>query len=725
MKSKRNMALLLGLTLTLTGLALAQSKPAAKTGRPSQWVNKLVYPKLKPLSIPEVTRETLPNGMQLMLVEDHELPKVEFRAVIRGGKLAEPANRNGLADLFGGTLRTGGTEKMGGDQMDEFLERIGASIESYAGEDDLTISGGALTEHVDQVLPLFADVILRPAFAQYKIELAQTQMRSEISRRNDQVQGIAQREFQKLIYGADSPYARQIEYDDVNRLTRADLVAFHGACFHPEATILAVWGDFNVSAMKQRLTDLFGGWPKGPGTIYPQPEMPAPAKSVNYIEKTDVEQTYILLGQRGLRYDDPDFPAIQVMSDILGGGFASRIFKRVRTEQGLAYGAGGTMIPAFDRPGSFYFYTSTKPASTSVALSSILDELERIRKEPVSDEELLYAKNSYLNGYVFWYDSKAEVVNRLMNYAFYGYPAEFAEKLRDGVEKVTKEDILRVAQKHLLPEKLSILAVGKGAEFDKPLSTFGEVHTIDIAIPEPKMAEEIPEPTPESLAKGTEALRKLAEAAGGAALTAIKDLTLEGKASMETPMGPMDVTIKGSMIMPNRLYQEITLAMGTMVMVVDGDTGWMKFGPRTMDLPGSQAAELKKAVLTECGCLYLLRQAQGGELQAQWLGKATFEGQDALQLVVRPMGKAIRMYLSADGTRLLGLRMMSQTQEGPAEVTTVYAGLQDVGGVKVPMESTQKQGDKVVGTSKYSSVTITARVDPAIFTKPAADGEPK
>ena len=202
--------------------------------------------------------------------------------------------------------------------------------------------------------------------------------------------------------------------------------------------------------MKAKLARSFAGWKaQGPSPTIAKPDVRPQAPSVNYIEKKDVEQTFILAGQLGLRLDDPDYPAVNLMSDILGGSFASRIFVKVRTEKGLAYTAGGWAQPAYDHRGAFFFFTSTKPGSTAEALATVLDEIRKIRDSEVTDEELDRAKQGFLQGYAFDYDSTAKIVNRLATYELYGYPADFNRRLRDGVEKVTRADILRVARKHL------------------------------------------------------------------------------------------------------------------------------------------------------------------------------------------------------------------------------------------------------------------------------------
>jgi zinc protease len=488
--------LLLALTATL-GFAQAA---AAQKDRAPRAIEKIAYPKLNEIQMPSIVRDTLPNGMRLILVEDRELPQIRFRALVRGGTLGEPKGKAGLAELFGEVHRTGGIKTLTGDKVDELLERLGASVETHIGESYGEVSGRTLVEHLGKVLPIFAEFLMAPAFAQDKVDLAKTHMRSLIARRNDDAQSVARREIQKVIFGKDSPYARQFEYDDIDGLARADLLAYHRKFYRPDAVILSVWGDFQAADMKAQIGQAFSAWQaSGQAPALTAPPLPPPAASINYIEKKEVEQTFIQMGHLGLRLDDPDYAAVNLLGDILGGGFSSRIFVSVRTTKGLAYGAGGYMVPAYTRPGLFSFYTSTKPGSTAEAIRTILEEIKKIREAPVTDAELRRAKEGYLNSYAFEYDSIAKIVNRLALYDFYGYPTDFNVKLRNAIEKVTKEDILRVAQKHLQPDALTILAVGRAEQFDKPLSTFGKVTTLDIKIPEPKPKEVIPEATPETL----------------------------------------------------------------------------------------------------------------------------------------------------------------------------------------------------------------------------------
>ena len=708
--------------VALAAPSLAQQS-AAKPG--TRAIDTHVYPKLHEIKTPAVVRETLPNGMRLLLVEDHELPQVCFRAVVRCGVVGEPAGKVGLADLFGEVQRTGGTTTMSGDVVDQLLDNLGAEVNTGIGEAWGTVEGWTLVENLDKVLPVFAQILTAPSFAEDKVDLGKMHMRSGIARRNDDVMGIAFREFQKLVYGARSPYARQIEYDDVEGLTRDDLLTFHRTYYRPDATILAVWGDFKAGEMKATLAQAFAAWQAtGPAPRIVLPAVAPQTPSLNYIEKQDIEQTYILMGQLGLRIDDPDYPAINIMSDILGGGFASRIFVKVRTEKGLAYAAGGWMNAAWDHPGAFYFFTSTKPSTTSEALAAMLEEIKKIREAPVTDDELARAKEGYLNRYAFEYDSTGKIVNRLATHEFYGYPADFNVRLRDAVEQVTRDDVLRVAQKYLHPEALTILAVGLQEHFDKPLSTFGKVTTIDITIPEPRSKETVVQATSDSLAKGKELVLRAARAMGEGALQNLRDITSEGATTVNSPMGTMELKGKATFVLPDKIHNEITTPMGTMVQVLAGDSAWVTMGPQSRDLPASAAAEMKRGLYTEAGCALLLREAMDGRLEGQALGAVQFEGASAEDVLVRLGNTPFHLYLAPDSGEVLGANYTANTPDGPAETVEVFGARQDVSGLRVPFETTQKVKGQVRASTKLTSVKINAGYAEDLFTRPPAPPAP-
>lgn len=462
------------LLVLICGASFAQKNPK----------DKFVFGPLNPIKMPKVEKAELPNGLKLLLVEDPEFPTIDIYAMVRTGAIFEPSAKIGLASMTGTVLRTGGTKTRTGDQIDKELDTLAASVSTGIGPASGSISISVLKEDIDKALGILADILTDPAFPQDKIDLAKVQQRTAISRRNDNVRGIASREFSKLIYGKASPYARQAEYANIEAITRQDLVDFYNAYFYPNNTSMAVWGDFKTKDMIAKLAAALGKWKKGKAAAEPWPKVVAEDKySVNFVDKPDVNQSNIMLGHLGGLMNNPDLPALDIMNQILS---FERMFKRIRTDEGLAYSVWGAYGASYIYPGVFSCGAQTKSQSTVYAIEIMLKEIRRIMAEEVSDEELAKAKDGYLNSYVFNFETKSQALNRMLAYAYYAYPLDFTEKQKAGVEKITKADVLRVAKKYLKPDKVRILVVGKKADFDKPLSTLGNVNVIDVAIPPAK-----------------------------------------------------------------------------------------------------------------------------------------------------------------------------------------------------------------------------------------------
>jgi zinc protease len=439
-------------------------------------------PEFKP---PQPKRIELPNGMIVFLQEDHELPTIDGVARIRGGERSVPASKTGLTDIYGEVWRTGGTKSQTGDLLDDFLEQRAAKVETGGGGDSTSASFSCLKEDFDDVFHVFVDVLRNPEFRADKIEIAKKGMYDGISRRNDDPEGIAGREAAKLVYGANSPLTRVPEYATVAAITRQDLVQWHKQYVHPNNIILGVVGDFDSVKMEARLREAFASWPKG-DAVKDQEITPEPAKPGYYeIDKTDVNQSNIQMVALGITRRNPDYYAISVFNEAFGGGFSSRLFSDIRTTKGLAYGVGGGVGSGWDHQGMLRLVVGTKSKSTIESIQAIDEEIADLKTRPIDDEEIKRAKDAILNSFVFRFDSPEKVLREKMAYDFYGYPLDFLENFQKEIEKVTKEDVARVAAKYLHSDQLAVLVVGNVNEFDKPLSSLGTVKKLDIAIPAP------------------------------------------------------------------------------------------------------------------------------------------------------------------------------------------------------------------------------------------------
>ncbi len=678
----------------------------------------LVYPPLNQPQPPVPRRVELDNGMIIYLLEDHELPIVDISVQIRTGAIYEPEDKIGLAAITGAVMRTGGTISKTGDELDEILENLAASVEVGIGGDAGTASMSVLKEDLDTGLAILADVLMNPAFREDKIELEKVQHRSSIARRNDSARSITSREFRKLIHGADSPYARTTEYDTINSITRDDLVAFHAKYFRPNNTILGVLGDFNSEDILGKIRGAFTGWQPAEIDLPEKPKVPKDmARRVGLVTKDDVNQTNIRMGHVGWLRSNEDYPALVVGCQILGIGFSSRLVNSIRVEKGLAYSVGNNYGAGYDVPGVFLIACATKSESTVTASEAILAEVERMRAEEVSDEELKQAIDGFMNSSVFDYDSKGEILSRALRYAYYDYPQDFVEQLMAGIRNVTKSDVQRVVAKYMHPDQFTILAVGKASDFDKPLDSLGEVTEIDITIPTPS-----PEPVPEAgegdVAKAREILAAAVDAHGGLEnLKQVKTLVSKGKINMNTPAGEMTMEGKVTVALPSKARYDLTIqAMGmTMSRVLGAESAWMASPQGSQTMPEVFAQEGRNEIFRLNPPL--LTYVSGDEATVQHLGEEDVNGKMADVILVSntPAG-SIKLFIDQESKHIVKKEFQALGQQGgPVQREEFYSDHRDISGVKIAFSIISIDNGEKAAEVTLSKVTINAEVDESIF----------
>ena len=479
----------------LAGLAIVAAicvgllVPFAATAQEGNPWEKIPVPALHPFNPHQPKRIELKNGIVLFLQEDHELPFVSGSVLIPGGSRDEDPAKAGMIDLYGQAWRTSGTEKMDGDAMDDLLEAKAAHIETGGDIDSTALSWDSLKGDADEVYGLAMDLLFHPKFNGEKLQLAQQQDATAIVRRNDDEGEIANREAAKLVYGASSSYARQVELATIGAVTLVDLNAWHDRSLKGKL-IISISGDFDPAAMETKLRGTFEALP-------PVKPLPAhhevfhdPNQAVYFINKDDVNQSNVEIVGLGTDRRNPDVPSLAVMNEILGGGFGSRLFEKVRTELGLAYAVGGGLGFDYDHPGMLRVMVLTKSASTVDATKAALAEIAGMSQKPFTEVELKRAKDEILSSFLFRYDTREKVLAESVRLEFYGYPANYLESYKAGLEKVTLADVGAVAKKYVHPEKLAVLVVGNGPEIKPGLDELGmgATHPIDITIPQPKQA---------------------------------------------------------------------------------------------------------------------------------------------------------------------------------------------------------------------------------------------
>jgi zinc protease len=670
-------------------------------------------PPLRSFTVVQPKRIALGNGMILLLQQDHELPLIRGSALIRGGERDVPAAKAGLANIYGQAWRTGGTESKTGDQLDDLLEARAARIETGGGEDSTRISFDVLKDDFDTVFPMFVELMQKPAFRQDKIDLAKTQARTAISRRNDDPGQIRAREAARLGYGADSPYGRTPEYATIGSITRDDLVAFHDRFVAPNNIIIGIVGDFDSVAMEKKLRDAFAAWKRGTGAPATIPAAGAPAKAgVYYVAKDDVTQSNIsTLHPATLLRKDPDYYAAAVLNEILSGGFSGRLMTHIRSQAGLAYGVGGGLGSGWDRPALFNVSMSTKSPSTVESIGMVKQEISDLQTKPFTAEELAHAKDTILNAFVFTMDSKAKVLSQRTLLEFYGYPADYWQKYQQGIEAVTAADVERVAKKYIHPDQLAVLVVGNEKDFDKPLTSLGSVTPIDITIPDgsprPAASTMTAPPSAAATADAAALVKKVQDFVGGkTTLDKVQATKTVMAMTTKTPGGDMDIEMEQTMQFPDSLHQVVKTPMGEMTTVITPNAAFASTPMGVQDLPASMRADAKFDLLT------VLKSPEKYTLGVA--GSEKIGDVNTTIVTVTTDGSTAKWYVDPATGRVL--RTVRNSRRG--EQTTDYTDWKPFGGLNVPAAATISINGEKQGSATVKSVEINPTVDPKIFVKP-------
>lgn len=466
--------LLLSLVLLVTAWAAVAAADGGKADP-----RTMSFPELR-FEIPTAERVVLECGMPVYLLRDPELPIINITALVRTGSVYEPAAKAGLAALTGSVMRSGGAGGLPPEQMDDELEFMASAVESGIGPDMGTVSLTSLTKNFSRTLRIFSDVLLRPDFSQKRVDIARKHLIEGLRRQNDDPKEIAGRELNRAIY-AGHPLGAVPTFASANAITRQDMVDFHRRFFRPDAMILAISGDFDRGALLRELNAVFGKPAATPPAALPDiPQPKAEFRPEVIYGKKEVNQTVIRMGHLGVTKDDPDIYALRIMDYILGGSFTSRLTMEIRTNQGLAYNVDSRFDVGRRFTGTFIAETETKAGSTGKAVSLMKEIIAGMTREPVSDQELQAAKEYIINSFMFGFTSPASIVTQRARLEFYGYAPGYLEDYRGNIARVTKEDVLAAARRHLRPEAFKLVVVGDAAKFDKPLTALGAVRELDL-----------------------------------------------------------------------------------------------------------------------------------------------------------------------------------------------------------------------------------------------------
>ena len=697
------------------GLAEAQAKTGKQQPPP-------VGPE-RPFTFPAHTASKLDNGLTVFVVEDHRQPVVSATLMLPGaGAAAHPrAEFAGLASMTAGLLRQG-TATRSAQQIAESIDRVGGSLSANATDDYTTASVTVLTTTLDTGFELLADIVQKPAFAQDEIERWRRQALSSLQVAYRDPEYLRDVVGGRIAYG-DHPYAFPTDGlpDTVRALSREAVVTFHQERYSPNGAYLAIAGDITAAAGADLAKKYFGAW-KGAAVHPPTAPAPKNQRKVVVVDQPDAVQTQFGMIGVGVPRNHPDWLALSVANQVLGGSFNSRLNLRLRAKEGLTYGANSS-IESNRLAGMWNATSFTRTEETANAMKVMLEVISDFKKNPATPAELNEA-TAYLSG-VFAIQSETAnaVAGRVLTMALNGLPADYWQTYRDRVRKTTAAEVSAAVGRHVQPDQLTIVAVGNASGFAKGLTPLGEVTIVPAAkldLTQPNLqARQESAAGPDAAARGMATIKSAAEAHGGAAKIAdVKDVTTSGDLTLSTPAGDMQGKAKSVVLQPDKTRGVLTLPIGELTQVFDGTSG--SIVPPGMDpipFPAEMVPEMRRAVLLSGG-FGVLREALNGNAQVAALEPKTVEG-TALDRVSWKKGD-LDMVLGFDPKThlLMNVTYRGMTQQGMADSEMRLSDYKPAtNGLVVPGRvMTFQNGQKLVEVT-VSDWQFNTGVSPDIFKK--------
>ena len=408
----------------------------------------------------EEYRHVLSDGTVVFLAPSHELPLINLAITFKGGSSLDPAELPALASMTARLVREGGTASLPPAEVDETLDFLATEVSVSASDTFTTATMNCLASTFAESLAIFLEMLEQPAFDAARLETAKARSLAKLAQRNDDAATIIGREWKRLVYGADHFEAAEPTAATVEAISREDLAAMHRRIFHPGNAIIAVAGDFDEAAMLATLEKAVADWDRG--ELAPDPASPTASLTpgVYHVPKP-IPQGKVLIGRRAIERDDPDAIPLLLLNEVLGGGgFTSRLMRKIRSNEGLAYSVRSAVMPRVDYPGEFRAGFESKNATVALATKIVMEELARLQAEPVPEEELETARRGLVEMLPRKFESKPAMLGVFVNDEWTQRPAGFWQAFRERVEAVTPADIQRVAREHLDPESMAILVVG-------------------------------------------------------------------------------------------------------------------------------------------------------------------------------------------------------------------------------------------------------------------------
>lgn len=685
------------------------------------------------VNFPPYQVRTLGNGLQVVAVSHHEQPAVSIRLILRAGGAQDPANKPGVAYLAASLLDQGTTAKSA-EQIANTIDSIGGAIGAGAGSDLTFINAAVMKDSLGLALDLVSELARRPAFAPEEIDRQRQQILSGLKVSYDDPDYLAGVVFDRLVYGFH-PYGKPDSGtpESITAVTRKDLLEFHQRWFAPNNAILAIVGDVSAAEAFTGAQRAFGDWPRTELPAVKAEEPPAPTRRVVVIDRPGAAQTEIRVGNLALPRRHQDYLALDIAMKILGGEGGNRLHRVLRSERGLTYGASAD-LNALKDTGDIVAETDTRSEKTAEALRLIVEEIVRLQRQRVSMRELADAQEYLTGSFPLTIETPSAIALQVLNAIFYGLDLNELQTYRERVNMITVDDIQRVAQQYLRPDRLSIVLVGDASVFAKDLAGVGfdrveriPIAELDLASPDlrhhgpsavgrldavafrrvtarPVQAEARDLDVKELIARAIQAK------GGLALLRSIQTVRVDSVAAVAAEGSTAEIPSLTTIRYPASYRVEAQTPAGRVVQVFSAGGYWVQDARGAQDAPAAVADQIRGAVQRDT--VPLLLALADGKVSARAIDRTALE-------VAIPGGKPVT--LSIDPVTGLITKSRYRASAGGADVTTeeIYSDYRDVNGLKVPFKTElRREGGPTVEriVRKYE---FNVPVDSTIFSKPS------
>ena len=740
MKSQTSRAvcgLILFGSLVSSGSLFAQARawPAERPPRPLA---------ARDVKFPPYEIQTLPNGLQVVVVLHHEQPAVSMRLLVRVGSASDPSGKLGLVNELASLLDQG-TETRSAEELADAIDFIGGAMGTGAATDVTYLNMVVMKDSFEAGLRMLSDMARHPAFAPAEMDrhLQQTLAGLRVSLEDPDY--VADAVFDRLVYGFH-PYGMPHTGtpETISGITRDDLVAFHKKFFAPNNAILAIVGDVTADGAFDLARKVFSDWQRREIPVEKFIDPPAPMRRLVVVDKPDAVQTEVRVGHIGIPRKFPDYMAVNLAIRILGGEGSNRLHNVLRTQRSLTYGAQADLDTLKDT-GDIEAHTNTRSAATAEVVRVIFDEFWRLQREPVSERELADAKAYMTGSFPLTIETPDEIAMQVLNVVFYGLPIEELQTYRERVNAVSVDDIQRVARAYLKPDRLSVVLVGNVAAFDKDLKGVGfdshetvELANLDLTAADFKrapsrfgpavqprlrpIADQRRSPPPISSITAEEGAgarllldRAIAAKGGLQKLRAIRSITAATSTLVMSPRVEAEATTY--LVYPDRVRIDTTLQGVTSLQVYDGDRAWVRDPSGVHEVPADATRNLK--VSLQRNPISLLLAADRGTVRARLLPDIK-DDTGTLRRALEVSGidlDPVVLYVDS-GTGLISKETYVAGGTGQPLIEELFSDYRPVDGVQVAYVTTIRRGGQPILEQRVRDITINGPLDSTLFERP-------